>query len=350
MRCGLVAARSCASSAGSRTRWCAARATRASPASPGTKPSGSLPTASARARPNGSPSTSPRGASPTRPTTSRRRSPDSWAPTTSTTRRGSATRRRPTTLKRAIGVGATTCSYTDVIESNLIVLFGANVANAQPVFMKYLYLARKRGAKVAVVNPMREPGLDRYWVPSNVESAMFGTKMTDEFFAVNTGGDVAFLNGVLKVLLADGGIDREFVREHTEGFDALEAVLQARVLRRPRTAIGCNPRRHGAVRHACTRPLAPRCSCGRWGSPSTSTAPTTSPPSSTSGSRAATSAGAARASCPSAATPACRAVPRWARTRLRSPVASPSRPSRRHPSPSSTGSRSATEPGSPPKR
>jgi molybdopterin-dependent oxidoreductase alpha subunit len=131
-----------------------------------------------------------------------------------------------TVLKRAIGVGATTCSYTDVIESDLIVLFGANVANAQPVFMKYLYLARKRGAKVAVVNPMREPGLDRYWVPSNVESAMFGTKMTDEFFGVNTGGDVAFLNGVMKVLLAEGGIDRRFVREHTEGFDALLEELE----------------------------------------------------------------------------------------------------------------------------
>jgi molybdopterin-dependent oxidoreductase alpha subunit len=131
-----------------------------------------------------------------------------------------------TTLKRAIGVGATTCSYTDVIEADLIVLFGANVANAQPVFMKYLYLARKRGAKVAVVNPMREPGLDRYWVPSNVESALFGTKMTDEFFGVNTGGDVAFVNGALKVLLAEGGIDREFVREHTAGFDELLDVLE----------------------------------------------------------------------------------------------------------------------------
>jgi molybdopterin-dependent oxidoreductase alpha subunit len=130
------------------------------------------------------------------------------------------------TLKRAIGVGATTCSYTDVIETDLIVLFGANVANAQPVFMKYLYMARKRGAKVAVVNPMREPGLDRYWVPSNAESAMFGTKMTDEFFAVNTGGDVAFVNGVLKVLLAEGGIDRDFVRRHTEGFDELLEVLE----------------------------------------------------------------------------------------------------------------------------
>jgi molybdopterin-dependent oxidoreductase alpha subunit len=107
------------------------------------------------------------------------------------------------------------------------VLFGANVANAQPVFMKYLFLARKHGAKVAVVNPMREPGLDHYWVPSNVESAMFGTKMADEFFGVHTGGDIAFLNGVLKVMLAEGGVDRAFVREHTQGFDQLLQELEA---------------------------------------------------------------------------------------------------------------------------
>ena len=108
-----------------------------------------------------------------------------------------------TRSRRPLGVAATTCNYRDVIESDLIVLFGADVANAQPVFMKYLYLAKKRGAKVAVVNPLREPGLERYWVPSNVESAVFGTKVADEFFGVHTGGDVAFLNGVMKVLLAD---------------------------------------------------------------------------------------------------------------------------------------------------
>jgi molybdopterin-dependent oxidoreductase alpha subunit len=129
-------------------------------------------------------------------------------------------------LKEAVGAAATTCSYTDVIGSDLIVLFGANVANAQPVFMKYLFLARKHGAKVAVVNPLREPGLDRYWVPSNLESAVFGTKMTDEFFEVHTGGDVAFVNGVLKVLLAEGGIDRDFVRDHTVGFDDLLDELE----------------------------------------------------------------------------------------------------------------------------
>jgi len=130
------------------------------------------------------------------------------------------------TLKRTIGVGATTCSYTDVIGSDLIVLFGANVANAQPVFMKYLYLARKRGAQVVVVNPLREPGLERYWVPSSVESALFGTRMADDFVGVHTGGDIAFLNGVLKAMLAEGGIDTAFVREHTTGFDELVAALE----------------------------------------------------------------------------------------------------------------------------
>ena len=50
-------------------------------------------------------------------------------------------------LKATVGVAATTCSYQDVIDSDLIVIWGANPANNQPVFMKYLYLARRRGCR-----------------------------------------------------------------------------------------------------------------------------------------------------------------------------------------------------------
>ena len=131
-------------------------------------------------------------------------------------------------LRAALGVGATTVSYRDVIGSDLIVLFGSNVANAQPVFMKYLYLARKRNdTKVAVVNPLREQGLERYWVPSNAESAIFGTRMTDDFFGVHTGGDVAFLNGVLKTMVAEGTVDIEFIAAHTTGFAELERAIDS---------------------------------------------------------------------------------------------------------------------------
>jgi molybdopterin-dependent oxidoreductase alpha subunit len=129
-------------------------------------------------------------------------------------------------LKDSIGVSATTCSYRDVIESDLIVLFGADVANAQPVFMKYLFLAKQRGAKVAVVNPLREPGLEKYWVPSNVESAVFGTRIADEFFTIHTGGDVPFIQGVLKHLLELDGLDRAFIDEHTAGCHELLASLE----------------------------------------------------------------------------------------------------------------------------
>ena len=103
-----------------------------------------------------------------------------------------------TALKETIGVAASTCSLQDVIESDLVVIWGANPANNQPVFMKYLYLARKRGCKVVVVNPYLEPGLERYWVPSNTESALFGTKMCDLHVPVRPGGDIAFANAALE--------------------------------------------------------------------------------------------------------------------------------------------------------
>jgi len=133
-------------------------------------------------------------------------------------------------LREAIGVAATTCSYRDVLETDLVVLFGADVANAQPVFMKYLYLARKRGTKVVVVNPFREPGLEHYWVPSSLESAVFGTKIADRFYEIHTGGDLAFVRGALKALLEEGGEDKAFVREHTVGLAELRAALAERSL------------------------------------------------------------------------------------------------------------------------
>lgn len=130
-------------------------------------------------------------------------------------------------LKGAIGVAATTCSYSDWIGSDLVVFIGSNVANNEPVAMKYLYHAKKAGTKVAFVNPYREPGMDRYWVPSNVESAVFGTRITDRFFGVNVGGDIGFLNGVLKHMVENDWIDPSFVEVHTTGFDECVDAVRA---------------------------------------------------------------------------------------------------------------------------
>jgi molybdopterin-dependent oxidoreductase alpha subunit len=130
-------------------------------------------------------------------------------------------------MKRTVGYGATTCSYTDWIGADLIVFFGSNTPNNQPVTMKYLYHARRQGAKVAVVNTYFEPGLKRYWVPSVPDSAVFGTKFADEWFPVDTGGDLAFLNGVLKVLVAEGWVDRDFIARSSTGFAETAAHVAA---------------------------------------------------------------------------------------------------------------------------
>ena len=131
-------------------------------------------------------------------------------------------------LRETIGVAACTNSLADVLESDLVVLWGANPANNQPVFMKYLFEARRdHGTKVVVVNPYLEPGLDRYWVPSSPESALFGTKMCDLHVPVRPGGDVALATAVLKRLVERGALDRAFIEAHTEDFEALETQLAA---------------------------------------------------------------------------------------------------------------------------
>jgi molybdopterin-dependent oxidoreductase alpha subunit len=129
-------------------------------------------------------------------------------------------------MKRTLGYGASTCSYGDWIGADLIVFFGSNTPNNQPVTMKYLYYARKKGTRVAVVNPYFEPGLQRYWVPSVAESALFGTKFADEWFAVDIGGDLAFLNGTFKILVNEGWIDHDFITRHTLSFEQVKANVE----------------------------------------------------------------------------------------------------------------------------
>jgi molybdopterin-dependent oxidoreductase alpha subunit len=128
-------------------------------------------------------------------------------------------------LKGPLGVGATTCSYSDWIGSDLVVFVGTNVANNQPVSMKYLYKAKKAGTQVVVINSYREPGMEKYWVPSNPESALFGTTITDRFFLINVGGDIGFLNGTLKHMIERGWVDRDFIDRHCADFDELSESL-----------------------------------------------------------------------------------------------------------------------------
>jgi molybdopterin-dependent oxidoreductase alpha subunit len=138
-----------------------------------------------------------------------------------------------TALKRSLGIGASSCSYKDWIGTDVLLFWGSVAANNQPVSTKYMYAAKRKGTKIIVINPYHEPSMDRYWIPSIPESALFGTKLADDFYQVNIGGDIAFMHGIMKHWFEmeekepGSAIDHAFVREHVNGYEQLKRHVQA---------------------------------------------------------------------------------------------------------------------------
>lgn len=137
-----------------------------------------------------------------------------------------------TALKRSLGIGASSCNYKDWIGTDVLVFWGSVAANNQPVSTKYMYAAKKAGTKIIMINPYREPSMENYWIPSVPESALFGTKIVDDVYQVNIGGDIAFMNGVIKHWFEmeehqpGSAIDHHFVQNHTNGIEDLKAHVQ----------------------------------------------------------------------------------------------------------------------------
>ncbi|MBY0121386.1 FdhF/YdeP family oxidoreductase [Bacillus sp. S/N-304-OC-R1] len=137
-----------------------------------------------------------------------------------------------TALKRSLGIGASSCNYKDWIGTDVLIFWGSVAANNQPVSTKYMYAAKKAGTKIIMINPYREPAMENYWIPSVAESALFGTKIVDDVYQVNIGGDIAFMNGVMKHWFEmeerepGSAIDHDFVNEHTNGINQLKEHMK----------------------------------------------------------------------------------------------------------------------------
>ncbi|WP_338785916.1 FdhF/YdeP family oxidoreductase [Metabacillus sp. FJAT-53654] len=137
-----------------------------------------------------------------------------------------------TALKRSIGVGASTANYQDWFGTDVLLFWGSVASNSSPVSTKYMLEAKKRGTKIIVVNPYSEPAMDKYWIPSNLESALFGTKIADDFYQVNIGGDIALIHGIMKHWFEmekqnhGSAINHTFVQEHVNGYEELKIKVE----------------------------------------------------------------------------------------------------------------------------
>jgi len=137
-------------------------------------------------------------------------------------------------LGEAIGVGKGTVSLEDIERAGAIFVIGQNPGTNHPRMLTTLAAAKRRGARIVAINPLRERGLVRFAHPQD-PLALLGraTAIADLYLQVRVGGDVALLKGIMKEVLAaearDPGrvLDWRFLREHTQGFEALRADLEA---------------------------------------------------------------------------------------------------------------------------
>ena len=135
--------------------------------------------------------------------------------------------------------------------------------------------AKLRGARIVAINPLREAGLIRFQHPQKVEDLFEGVALADLYLQVNVGGDIPLLKALMKLIIAAGAVDREFIAEHTVGFEGASGEpgkgVAAGAHRRQRRA----RERRARSRRRSRSNRAPRSAAGRWGSPSIATAYTT---------------------------------------------------------------------------
>lgn len=128
-------------------------------------------------------------------------------------------------LYDSIGTGTATVSLDDLEQADLVFVIGGNPASNHPRLMSSLMHVRNRGGHVIVVNPVREVGLVKFKVPSNVKSMLFGSEIASEFAQVKIGGDIAFLAGVAKAVLAQSTVDSAYLDAHCDNVADFLAYL-----------------------------------------------------------------------------------------------------------------------------
>jgi anaerobic selenocysteine-containing dehydrogenase len=117
-------------------------------------------------------------------------------------------------------MGAYGLGITGVIEANtkedmaehsrLIVLWGANLAS-QPTTAPHLVAARKRGARVVAIDVRRAEA----------------SRHADETWLIRPGTDAALALAMAHVIVREGLVARDFVAQHTVGYDAYAGHLKA---------------------------------------------------------------------------------------------------------------------------
>jgi formate dehydrogenase alpha subunit len=114
-------------------------------------------------------------------------------------------------LAAAFGSGAMTNTIADIQEADVFLITGSNTTENHPVISSGVKRAvTAKGAKLIVVDPRR----------------IRITRYADKWLRQNLGTDVAWINGLMHVIIKEGLHAEEFIENRTEGFEELQKVVE----------------------------------------------------------------------------------------------------------------------------
>ena len=95
------------------------------------------------------------------------------------------------------------CGVPGMEDAGCLFLFGYNPSASHPIVSRRIVKAKEKGAKIIVADPRV------------IETA----RIADIYLPLKNGSNIAFLNAFANVIVTEGLVDEEFVKEHTLGFD-----------------------------------------------------------------------------------------------------------------------------------
>jgi formate dehydrogenase alpha subunit len=110
----------------------------------------------------------------------------------------------------AFGSGAMTNSIEEIRHADCIFIIGSNTTENHPVIALEVKAAIRKGARLIVADPRK------------IELADYA----DLWLSHKPGTDAALINGILHAIIANGWHNQEFIRNTTEGFEALADSLK----------------------------------------------------------------------------------------------------------------------------
>ncbi len=112
-------------------------------------------------------------------------------------------------LAQSFGSGAMTNPADDFLEADVILVTGSNTTEAHPIIGLKIREAVARGAKLILFDPRQ------------IQLSQIATVWARQ----RPGTDVAWINGLMHVILRDGLMNTEFIESRTEGYEAIEKLV-----------------------------------------------------------------------------------------------------------------------------